>query len=104
MAKELAATYPQAVAKLTDLFLRIEECDRDCSRINGSAPYGEDRRLRNVELEARGLDGFTGTNPSILSNPSIQDRLQLPDWEHSERRAWPPYHATTLKRFPRYPV
>jgi hypothetical protein len=45
--------YPAAVAQLIDLFQRAAECDRECSKINGSAPYGEHRRLLKVELAAR---------------------------------------------------
>jgi hypothetical protein len=44
----------------------------------------EHRRLKQVELEARGLDGFTRDNPSIAK------MLQLPNWEHSAKMAWPP--------------
>jgi len=41
-----------------------------------------DRRLKPVELEARGLDGFTRDNPSITK------AVQLADWEHSAKMAW----------------
>src|SRR6266481_2823472 len=40
-----------------------------------------DRRLKPVELEARGLDGFTRDNPSITK------AVQLADWEHSAKMA-----------------
>ena len=45
LAAEMREVYPAAVAQLADLFQRMAECDRECSRINGSAPYGEHRRL-----------------------------------------------------------
>lgn len=41
LAQELASTYPKVVEQIIDLFRRIEECDRECSRINVSAPDGE---------------------------------------------------------------
>jgi hypothetical protein len=87
LAAELAATYPKLVAQLVHLLGRIEECDREVSRINGSAPDGESRRLRQVEVVARALDSFSRDNPSITKE------LQLPDWERSNRLAWPPPKA-----------
>jgi hypothetical protein len=58
LAAEMREIYPTAVAQLVDLFQRAAECDRACSRINGSAPYGEQRRLLGVELTARGVQGL----------------------------------------------
>jgi hypothetical protein len=84
LATELASIYPNMVEQLIDLLRRIEDCDRECSRIDGSAPYGENRRLRKVELEARDLKAFTVTHPSIT------EQLKLPDWKDSEKLAWPP--------------
>ncbi len=60
-----------------------EAIDAEVSRVNGSAPDGEHRRLRGVELTARGLDAFS------VENPSIAKALQLPDFEHSRHMAWP---------------
>jgi hypothetical protein len=54
-ATEMRKVYSDAVARLVDLFRRAAECDRECSRINGSAPDGEYRRLLGVELTARGV-------------------------------------------------
>ena len=54
------------------------------SRINGSAPPGEHRRLLGVELTARGLESFS------TADPPIAKAVQLPDWAHSARMAWPP--------------
>jgi hypothetical protein len=50
LAAEMREVYPGVVAQLVDIFQRATECDRECSRINGSGPDGEHRRLRNVEL------------------------------------------------------
>jgi hypothetical protein len=41
-------------------------------------------RLREVELVARNLEGFTRDEPSIITE------LKLPDWADSARMAWPP--------------
>lgn len=59
-------------------------CDRECHRVNVSAPAGEPRRLVGPELAARNLEGFSTADPSILRE------LKLPDFEHSVRMAWPP--------------
>jgi len=82
LAAELQETYPAIVATISDLMTRIEACDRDASRVNGSAPSGERRRLRKVELEARGLDSFT------RSVPPITDELKLPPWQPGGQE-WP---------------
>jgi hypothetical protein len=71
------------VAQLVDLFERTEAVDKEVSRINGSAPSCEQRRLRQVELVARGLDNFTRADPPITK------AVQLADWTHSERLIWP---------------
>ena len=84
LAKEYAATYPKVVAQLVDLFVRAEEVDKEVSRVNGSAPAGERRRLAQVELAARNLESFS------TADPSIAKAVQLPDWEHSAKMAWPP--------------
>jgi hypothetical protein len=84
LAAEYAELYPKVAAQLIDLFGRIEAVDKEVSRINGSAPYGERRRLAAVELVARGLESFS------TSDPPIAKAVQLPDWGHSGRTAWPP--------------
>ena len=77
-------TYPAVVKQLVDLFGRIVHMDTEVSRINGSAPYGDHRRLLGVELTARNLDHFT------TASPSVAEDLQLPDFERSTVLAWPP--------------
>lgn len=84
LVQEYAATYPRLVAQLVDLFERIEVADKEVSRINGSAPSCEHRRLRQVELVARGLEAFS------RSAPAISKTVQLCDWADSERLIWPP--------------
>jgi hypothetical protein len=85
LATELAETYPMLAKKLIDLLNRIAAIDKEVGRINGSAPYGANLRLREVELEARGLDRFT------LDTPSIAKELRLPHFDRSSGQpAWPP--------------
>jgi hypothetical protein len=83
LAAELAATYPNVVAQLIDLLTRVTACDAEVDRINGSAPYGDHRRLRGVELTARNLDSFTRDDPPIAKE------LKLPDWGNTAKMAWP---------------
>jgi hypothetical protein len=78
------AQYPKIVAQLVDILRGAEEIDQECSRVNGSAPPGEHRRLRQVELVARGLDNFSRADPPITK------AVQLPDWTNSEKMLWPP--------------
>jgi hypothetical protein len=82
-AKKLAR-YPELVAELVAIFQEVIEVDREVGHINFTAPDGEHRRLNKVELVARGLERLTVNQPSILEN------CQLPDWEHSDRKVWPP--------------
>jgi predicted transcriptional regulator len=78
------AEYPKLVARLVDLFGSAKALDEEVSRVNGSAPPGEHRRLRGVELSARGLKSFSTADPPIAKG------VQLPDWAHSARTVWPP--------------
>jgi hypothetical protein len=86
LAAEMREVYPAAVAQLADLFRRAAECDRECSRINGSAPPGDRRRLLKVELAARGVEGL------LQPNVWISEDLRLPFfWRDSGPiYAWPP--------------
>jgi len=70
--------------RIVDLFSRAEAVDKEVSRINGSAPEGEHRRLRQTELVARGLNNFSRADPPIAK------AVQLPDWTNSETMVWPP--------------
>ena len=79
LAAEMREVYPAAVAQLVDLFQRMAECDRECSRINGSAPYGEHRRLLDVELTARGVEGLL--QPDVW----IAEELRLPTFPARHR-------------------
>jgi hypothetical protein len=86
LAAEMREAYPAAVAQLADIFQRAAEVDRECSRINGSAPSGERRRLVRVELAARGVEGLL--QPDVY----LAEMLRLPFfWRDSGPiYAWPP--------------
>ena len=84
LAQQYAGLYPKLAGQLVDLFERIEAVDKEVSRVNGSAPEGEHRRLRQTELVARGLDNFSRADPPITK------AVQLPDWTNSEKMVWPP--------------
>jgi hypothetical protein len=84
LAKEFAELYPKLTAQLCDLFHRASASDRECSHINREAPAGEHRRLRGVELTARGLDSFG------ISAPPVTETMKLPGWTQSDRMIWPP--------------
>jgi hypothetical protein len=79
-----AELYPKLTARLCDLFHRASAIDRECSHINREAPAGEYRRLRGVELTARGLDSFG------ISAPQLTETMKLPGWPQSDRMIWPP--------------
>ena len=49
--------YQALSEEIAALFLTAEQVDREVSRVDGSAPDGEHRRLRPVELHARN-NGF----------------------------------------------
>jgi hypothetical protein len=89
-AEELKALYPEWAAKLTDLLLRIEGINGEVRRVSSAKPFdaeaanGDGRWLREVELEARGMEGF-GHALSILKD------MQLPSWSPSGTLAWPPH-------------
>ena len=69
-------------AEIINLFQEAEAVDREVSVVIGSAP-GEFRRLHGVELTARGLQSFSREQPSLASN------LRLPDYNRSDRLAFP---------------
>jgi hypothetical protein len=85
LAAEMREVYPAAVETLTDLFLRMEACDRQSSHVNGLAPPGVPR-LRKVELTARGVEGLL--QPDVW----IAEMLRLPFFwrDKGPIYVWPP--------------
>jgi hypothetical protein len=94
LAAEMRETYPPAVAQLSSLFQRMAECDRQCSRVDGSAPSGDHRRLRGVELTARGVEALL--QPDVW----VAMELRLPFfWRDSGPiYAWPPPEETLSRQ------
>ena len=91
----------ELVAEIVDIFCTAAEADADCSRVNGSAPPGEHRRLRTVELTERGLDNFSMTDPSIIKT------VLLPDYTNSAKMAWPvhqPLDWSSIAPVPSHPA
>jgi hypothetical protein len=82
--------YQQHADAIVSLFGLAAEVDREVSRLNETAPDGIDRRLRSVELTARGMGSFSRDQPS-LSSQTI-----LPRWDASARNLWPARPATSL--------
>lgn len=74
--------YPKLVEQLVAI-LDTAEIDEEVMGVNSSAPSGECRRLRGVELTARGLDAFS------TSDPPISKVIKLPDWRNSRQMIWP---------------
>jgi hypothetical protein len=73
LAQEFAELYPTVTAQLCDLFQRAKVIDQECSRIDCEAPAGEHRRLRGVELTARGLESFDRSCPSLAGSVKLPD-------------------------------
>jgi hypothetical protein len=105
-AQKFARQYPELLDSLVALFCDADEIDKECARVNSTAPSGEHRRLVCVELTARG-----GLKEFTRSQPSIAKTIQLPEWEQSSTLAWPPpqpsfaatYAASMVPTFdPRY--
>jgi hypothetical protein len=82
-AVSLFRDYQQHAEAIAHMFALAEQVDKEVSRINGSAPDGEHRRLRSVELEARNLEHFTRDNPSLAST------VELRAWDNSGKTLWP---------------
>ena len=83
-AAERFAKVSKLIDELIELFRENEAVEKECSRINGSAPAGEHRRLVAPELKARGLDAFSRANPPMAKGTT------LPNWAQSEMMLWPP--------------
>lgn len=62
----------------------------DIDRVNRTAPAGEPKRLKSVELTARQLDTFS------TDSPSLARELRIPEWIVSCRLAFPRRVAPTI--------
>jgi hypothetical protein len=66
-AAERFAEVPQLIDKLVELLQLAETVDKECSRLNQSAPPGY-HHLDGPELHARNLTSFSRSNPPIFKN------------------------------------
>jgi hypothetical protein len=80
-AAKFAEHCPRLLAELVTLFRDADAVDQEVSRVNGSAPSGERRRLLAVELQARAMTDFS-------IKPSITATIRLPDWDTGQI-IWP---------------
>jgi hypothetical protein len=92
LAEELASLYIAHAEPLVDLFRRIVETEEKYGYLNATAPQGEHRRLKNIELLARQLDSFSRDMPSILKD------CTLPVWTNSSEKMWPPKPVSMATR------
>ena len=85
-AENLRERYPAIVDELVTLMTNIAITDKEVSRVNLAAPYGDHPRLRGVELTARGLDRLMQPDVWILQE------LRLPTFHRDDGPvlAWPP--------------
>jgi hypothetical protein len=71
-------------SSLSQLGQRLANVEAAETSTRWEAPAGEHRRLRGVELSARGLDSFG------ISAPPLTETIKLPGWKQSDRMIWPP--------------
>ena len=77
--------YPALAAKLVGLFQKAAEADKEVSRVNGSAPFGEERRLEGVEATARA---------GLELRWTIAAELKVPSFEKPNEVLWPPWQPS----------
>jgi hypothetical protein len=92
LAEELREIYPDAAAKIVELFARIAANDKALAELDRARPAGVEQHLRSAELHARGLDSFSRDTPSLLSS------VYLFDWD-SGRQTWPPPRPSMAPAF-----
>jgi hypothetical protein len=84
VADELTEVYQRCVTELVDLFTRVTAVDQEVQRVNNITDCR--RKLRKVELVARGIPGFSTGDVSVI------DKCQLPPliFGHGKMvMAWP---------------
>ena len=93
LGAELADLYPGLVGPLVDLFGRLRDFREQCHRLHVTDP-GSMPHVRDPELVARRLDGFTGEMQSLL------EAVHLPDFT-SGRELWPKSPPLRLRQLSR---
>jgi hypothetical protein len=91
LAQEMRETYPPALNKLSDLFIRIAAHRQRISALHQRRPSGV-QSVRDPELIARNLDGFDRERPSLLAE------VRLLDWPNG-RETWPPPQPSMASAF-----
>jgi hypothetical protein len=84
VADELTEVYQRCVTELVDLFTRVTAVDQEVQRVNNITDC--QRKLRKVELVARGIPGFSTGDVSVI------EKCQLPPliFGHGKMvMAWP---------------
>ena len=94
-AQLLRERYPALVDELVTLMTDIAISDKEVSRVNLAAPYGDHPRLRDTELIARGLDRLM--QPDV----SIPQELRLPTFHRDDGPvlAWPPREPSLAETY-----
>jgi hypothetical protein len=81
-AADCFAEYPELAAKIISIFTESKALEPDIARVNSSAPSRESRRLKSVEVTARGHE-------ITIANPSLLEVVKLADWNHAADSIWP---------------
>jgi hypothetical protein len=92
LAEELREVYPDAAAKIMDMFSRLAANDEKLSNLHLARLPGVTRHLLSAELHARRLDSFSRDMPSLAT------LVQLFDW-NSGRQIWPPRPPSPASAF-----
>jgi hypothetical protein len=71
LADEMLERYPALTSWLTDFLQRKSIVDKEIEHVNATAPGYEGRRLRSIELVARGIENWGSSTP-------IEKSLKLP--------------------------
>jgi hypothetical protein len=92
-ADELLKRYPAVTSWITEFFTRKIALDKEVMRINGSAPLGSSRRLKEVELVARAITDWGPSQP-------IDKQLKLPALvvgsQSTAPLLWPPIQQISV--------
>ena len=75
--------YPGLVGPLVDLFARLRAFQQRCHALHLTDPGDGRPHVPDPELQARGLNGFSRDQPSLLES------VHLHDWR-SGKEIWPP--------------
>jgi hypothetical protein len=78
--------YPEIIAELIEIFQEAKAVDAEVDRVNQSASAMGCEHLQHVEVLARKIPDGRHTR----EQPEISETCVLPDWNHSNKQAWPP--------------